>query len=402
MNVNIFEEIFPKVVELRRDFHSYPEVAFEEYRTSEIIEKELKILGIETFRLTETGVVGLLDTGKEGPTIALRADIDALPLKDMKEPLKVPYVSKNDGVCHACGHDGHTAILLGTAMVLSKIKDEFTGKVKFIFQPAEERTKRIGGASILVEKGVLENPKVDSIFGLHLWTNYPTGKIGLRTGKFMASSDDFTIEIIGKGGHASAPHETVDPIVIASQVVLALQTIVSRSIKPIEPAVVTVASIHGGTGYNIIPESVTLVGTVRTFNPEVQDYIEKRIGEIVDGVTKANKATYKYTYNRGYPPVITSKEITDYVWKISEKVVGSKNVFEAEPVMGAEDFAYYLQKVPGTFALVGCRNEQKGADKPHHHPQFDIDEDALLIGTKLMVEYVLNYKSLYSQGGDIR
>nr|PZN03658.1 MAG: amidohydrolase [Bacillota bacterium] len=384
------KDIFPRVKELRRDFHAHPELGFQEVRTSKIIAEVLEGLGIQVKKgLAKTGVVGLLDSGKPGPTVALRADIDALPVKDAK---KVDYASKVEGVCHACGHDGHTAILLGAAMLLSSMKDKFSGKVKFIFQPCEEQIP--GGAKPLIEEGVLEDPKVDNIFGLHLWTNYPIGTVGLKSGPLMAAADAFEIEIIGKGGHGSAPHEAVDAVVVASQVVMALQTIVSRSVAPLEPAVVSVGMLKAGYNFNVIADRATVCGTVRTYSEVVRSLIEGRIEEIVKGISAAYGADYRFEYSRGYPAVITDERVTEYARQVAAEVVGAQNVIEAVPVMGGEDFAYYLQRVPGTFAFVGARNEEKGIDKPHHHPEFDIDENALAVGVELMVRYVLENERL--------
>ncbi|TYP53335.1 M20 metallopeptidase family protein [Thermosediminibacter litoriperuensis] len=391
------QKIFPKVQALRRDFHAHPELGFEEVRTSKIVAETLKSLGLEVQTgIAKTGVVGLLDTGKPGPTVALRADMDALPVRDAK---KVPYASTVEGVCHACGHDGHTAMLLGAAMVLSSLKDTFTGKVKFIFQPCEEILP--GGAKFMVEAGVLENPKVDNMFGLHLWTNYPAGTVGLKAGPFMAAVDSFTAEIIGKGGHGSAPHETVDAVVVAAQVVTALQTIVSRSVKPSEPAVVSVGTLQAGYTFNIIADIAKISGTVRSYSEEVRTLIQKRMEEILKGITGAYGADYRFNYTRGYPAVITDEKVTGYARQIAAEVVGAENVIDAEPVMGSEDFAYYLQKVPGTFAFVGAKNEAKGIVAPHHHPEFDIDEDALAIGVELFASYVLNNEKIYNNKTEV-
>lgn len=380
------QKVFPKVRALRRDFHAHPEVGFEEVRTAKIVADTLKDLGLKVQTgIAKTGVVGLLDTGKPGPTVALRADMDALPMRDAK---KVEYASTVEGVCHACGHDGHTAILLGAATVLSGLKDSFSGKVKFIFQPSEERSP--GGGEEMVKAGVLENPKVDQIFGLHVWTNYPTGIIALKAGPLMAAADEFSADIIGKGGHGSAPHETVDAVVVAAQAVTALQTIVSRSVKPIEPAVVSIGKLEAGYTHNIIADTAKLSGTVRTYNKEVRGLIQKRMDEILQGIASAFGAECRLHFNPGLPPVITDARVTDYARRVAAEVVGREQVWEAEPVMGGEDFAFYLEKVPGTFAFIGAGNEQKGIVAPHHHPEFDIDEDALAIGTELMVRYVLH------------
>lgn len=242
----------------------------------------------------------------------------------------------------------------------------------------------------MVEAGVLENPKVDNIFGLHLWTSYPVGTVGLKAGPFMAAPDSFTAEIIGKGGHGSAPHETVDAVVVAAQVVTALQTIVSRSVKPIEPAVISVGTLQAGYTFNVIADIAKISGTVRTYSDETRALIQKRMEEILKGITAAYGADYRFNYTYGYPSLINDEKVTGYVRQIAAQVVGAENVIDAEPVMGGEDFAYYLQKVPGAFAFVGAKNEAKGIVAPHHHPEFDIDEDALAIGVELLVRYVLN------------
>lgn len=386
----LLKEVFPKVVELRRDFHANPELGYQEVRTAEVIAKTLEGLGITVKKnVAKTGVVGLLDTGKPGPTVALRADIDALPVKDAK---KVEYASRVEGVCHACGHDGHTAILLGVAMVLSKLKEEFSGKVKFIFQPCEEHLP--GGAKFMIEEGVLEDPRVDNIFGLHLWTNYPIGKVGVKAGALMAAPDSFAIEILGKGGHGSAPHQAIDAVVIAAQVVQALQTIVSRSVDPLDPAVVSVGVMQAGYGFNVIADTAKIIGTVRTFKERTRAVIKKRMEEIVKGITSAFNADYRIEYTEGYPALINDEKVAEFVKKIAEETLGAENVWEAEPVMGGEDFAYFLQKVPGCFVFLGARNEEKGIVYPHHHPEFDFDEDAMLLGMELMVKYVLRNEEI--------
>lgn len=378
------KKISPQISTWRRDFHAHPEISGEERRTAGIVAEVLERLGLTVQTgLAATGVVGVLDSGRSGPTVALRADMDALSLLDGK---KVSYASKINGACHGCGHDGHTAMLLGAATVLSGMSGRFSGKVKFIFQPSEEMSP--GGAKMMAEAGVLDNPKVDYIIGLHLWPDYPTGTIGLKTGALMAATDAFIAEIIGKGGHGASPHEAVDAVVVAAQVILALQTIVSRSLKPLDPAVVSVGKMEAGHASNAIAGLATLYGTVRSYQDEVRSRIPERIKDILHGITTAYGAEYRLKYKPGYPAVINDGEVTNFARGIAAKVVGAEHVIEAEPVMIGEDFAYFLRQVPGTFGFLGTRNEAKGLKAPLHHPEFDIDEDALPLGVEYLVRCV--------------
>ncbi|WP_448517195.1 M20 metallopeptidase family protein [Pseudothermotoga sp.] len=376
-----------EVVQLRRTFHMYPEIEFDLHRTSQIVADYLESLGLEVKRnVAKTGVVGLLRGGRPGKTIMLRADMDALPLQELNE---VPYRSRIDGAMHACGHDGHTAMLLVAAKVLASKQNELCGNVKFVFQPSEERFPP-GGALPMIEEGVLENPKVDMAFGIHLWNALPVGTVGVRAGALLAAADEFRIVLKGKGGHGAYPHVCKDPIVVASELVLAMQTLVSRAVDPLESAVVTVGKIHAGTAFNIIPETATLEGTVRTLNEQVRDAIKQRMKQMVRGICDAHGIEFELDYKDGTAVLINDPELTKLVREVAEDVVGKDKVIEVPPSMGGEDMSFFLQKVPGVFYLVGSANPEKGLDKPHHSPYYDIDEDALIVGVQMHVSLVLN------------
>lgn len=381
------QEIYPELVEFRRDLHMYPELSFHEEATPQKIADYLINLGLEVRTgVGGRGVVGLLKGGKPGKTVALRADFDALPIQDEKE---VPYKSRIPGVMHACGHDIHTAGLLGVAKVLSEVKEQIEGNVVFIHQFAEELAP--GGAKPMIEDGCLEG--VDVIYGAHVWSMDPVGKVGVKDGDTMAASDAFEIEIVGKGGHGATPHLTVDPLVVGSQLVLNLQQIVSRRVDPLKPAVVTVGSFHSGEAFNVIPNSAKLKGTVRTFNEDVRDMIEEAIGQITKNTCDAAGATAKYTYSRGYPALWNHPEETVRLENLAQDLLGNENVIRMQPIMGGEDFAYYLQHVPGTFFFVGGGNPEIDATYPHHHPKFDVDERSMLITGQLFIAATLNYLS---------
>jgi len=346
-----------EVVQLRRTFHMYPEIEFDLHRTSQIVADYLESLGLEVKRnVAKTGVVGLLKGAKPGKTIMLRADMDALPLQELND---VPYKSKIDGAMHACGHDGHTAMLLVAAKVLASRRNELCGNVKFVFQPSEERFPP-GGALPMIEEGVLENPKVDFAFGIHLWNALPVGTVGVRAGALLAAADEFRIVLKGKGGHGAYPHVCKDPVVTASELVLAMQTLVSRSVDPLESAVVTVGKIHAGTAFNIIPETTTLEGTVRTLNEQVRDTIKHRMKQMVRGICDAYGMDFELDYKDGTAVLINDPELTKLVRKVAEEVVGKDKVIEVPPSMGGEDMSFFLQRVPGVFYLVGSANPEKG------------------------------------------
>jgi amidohydrolase len=380
------EQIFPYLVQLRRRFHQYPETSFEEFKTSQTIAKELREIGLKVKTgIAKTGVVGLLQSDKNGKTVALRADIDALPIS---ERTNLPYASKNKGKMHACGHDVHITCLIGAAMILDKLKDNFRGNVKFIFQPSEEVAP--GGAIGMIKAGVLSGPKVSSIFALHCDANIPVGKVGVKNGIMMAYADDFDITIIGKGGHGARPQDGVDAIVVASQIIGSLQTIVSRRIDPLKSAVVSVGIVQGGEARNIICDKVVLKGTMRSLEKKVAKNLPIYVKKIVSGIAKSYGANFEFTYNKGYPVLINDPKSTDIAREVIRNLYNKEAVYEIEkPMMGGEDFARFLQKVPGTMMRLGIRNEKIGATYPWHHPKFKIDERALVIGSAVLADAVL-------------
>lgn len=372
-----------EIIAWRRDFHQHPEIAFEEKRTQEIIYNFLEGLDLPVRRVAGTGLVAIIEGAKKGKTVALRSDMDALPLEEESDK---PYKSLNPGAAHACGHDGHMAILMGTAKILAGLKNDLPGRIVLIFQPAEERPP--GGAARMIEEGALKD--VDAIFGLHLWQPLPTGKIAVVKGPMMANSDEFTIVVRGKGGHGSMPHQTVDPILVAAQMVINIQSIVSRNIDPLKPCVVSFGTIDGGTAFNIIPDEVRLRGTARSFEADVQTLVEKRLREIIEGTAKTFGASAHLEYRRGFPAVINPPEAVDFIIKVASELFGEKCLDFINPVMGGEDFAYYLQKVPGAFLFFGAGDN---CFYPHHHPAFDFDERALPAATLLMASLALSFLS---------
>ncbi|VEF49671.1 amidohydrolase [Bacillus freudenreichii] len=379
----LVESVREAVVEWRQYLHQNPELSFQEVKTAQFIYDTLSSFGhLEISRPTKTSVMARLIGKQPGCVLAFRADIDALPIQ---EENVFSFASKNPGVMHACGHDGHTAMLLGAAKVLTQLKDQIQGEVRFIFQHAEELYP--GGAEELVQAGVLDG--VDFIVGTHLWSPLETGKIGIISGPAMASSSEFLININGKGGHASAPHETVDSIVIASQVVTNLQSIVSRSTNPLDTLVLSVTRIIGGTANNIIPGSVELSGTVRCFDPKLQEQVPILMEKIISGITEAYGATYDFNYKKGYRTVDNDKELTQEIEDTVQEVFGKEAVEYLQPIMGGEDFSAYQQKVPGCFIFIGARNEELCINQPHHHPKFTIDEEALPLGVRLMTEFAM-------------
>jgi amidohydrolase len=375
------EELTSQLIAWRRDFHRHPETAFEEHWTSSVLRMFLEDHGIPVQVMAKTGLRGVLKGKPGGKTVALRADIDALPLKEDGDK---EYISENPGAAHACGHDGHMAILMGVIELLCRRKESFQGDVVFLFQPSEERIP--GGAKLMIEEGALEG--VDVIFGLHLWQPLATGVVGLVKGAMMAQPDKFTIRIQGKGGHGSMPHQTVDPILVASHLVVSIQSIASRNVDPLKPVVVSFGTIEGGTIYNIIPEEVVLTGTVRSFDADVQELSENRLKKIADATCAAFGATADFQYEKGYPPVFNDESMVDFVAHTARGIFGEGKVQEIDPVMGGEDFAYFLQKVSGAFLFFGMGD---GMVYPHHHPAFDIDEKALSQATVLMAALALDY-----------
>ncbi len=371
MGIEEFLKYKDEIIAMRRDFHMHPELGYEEVRTSGIVKDYLGDLGIETKIMAKTGVVGYLNNGGE-KTIAIRADMDALPIQ---EESNVPYKSKVPGKMHACGHDAHTAMLLVTAKILSQM--EFDGNIRFLFQPAEEG---LNGARKMVQEGAIAG--VDAIIGMHVWINLPAKSIGISEGPIMAAVDRFRINVIGKGGHGASPHETSDPILASSYIISSLQSIVSRNVDPVDTAVVTVGKIHGGTAFNIIPENVELEGTVRTFSEDTQKMIERRVKEIAENVAKAQGCSAEVKYEHLNYATINDKNLAEMGRKIAAQIT---SVEEQGINMGGEDFSEYARVIPGLFAYLGIRNEEKGITYPHHNPKFDIDEEALPYGVAFEV-----------------
>ncbi|HYW34976.1 MAG TPA: amidohydrolase, partial [Balneolaceae bacterium] len=342
---NLAEEGLPEMTKIRRHLHRHPEVSYKEFETTDFIISRLEELGIPVERPLETGCVGIIEGGKSSDrVVALRADIDALAMEEEGDA-KAEFLSENKGAAHCCGHDAHTANLLGTARILMECRDEIEGKVVLIFQPGEEKLP--GGGRLLCESGFLQEQGVDVIYGLHSLPSLPPGHIALREGPLMARPDEFEIDVIGEGGHAATPHDAIDPIVLAAEIVTQLQTIVSRSVNPTEPAVVTIGKIEGGSTFNVIPEKVSLKGTVRTFSEETAMLIKKRMHDIVKGVTDGAGADYEFRFNEGYPALINTPEATDTVINTASRIIGEQNVHVMDkPIMGGEDFAFYLQEFP--------------------------------------------------------
>lgn len=380
------ENYYEEMVSIRRYLHQHPELSFQEVNTANYIKSYYEELGIEVKgNVGGNGVVAKIYGSKPGKTVALRADFDALPIHEENE---VPYKSLNPGVMHACGHDGHTATLLVLAKALNEMKDELEGTYVMIHQHAEEYAP--GGAISMIKDGCLEG--VDVIFGTHLWASEPTGKIQYRKGPIMAAADRFEIQIQGQGGHGAQPHKTKDAVVIASQLVLNLQQIVSRKVNPVESAVVSVGSFVAENAFNVIADKAKLIGTVRTFNEDVRTLIEKEIERVVKGTCITADCDYKYEYERGYPAVVNHDAETDYLIECVNNIPSVEVVEESALQMGGEDFAYYLQHVKGTFFFTGARPEGVPVAYPHHHPKFDIDEKALLVAAKSLGSAALNYK----------
>jgi amidohydrolase len=395
------QELTPQVVTWRRDFHQHPELGNRETRTAQVIADALRRLGYDvTTGVAHTGVVAVLKGGKPGPTVALRADMDALPVTEQvdlpfKSTVKSTWNGQEVGVMHACGHDNHMAMLLGAATIFARVKDQIPGTIKLIFQPAEEGPPagEQGGAELMVKEGVLQNPQVDAIFGLHVFP-MTAGTIEYRPGPLMASGDGFTIHITGKQTHGAVPWGGVDPIVVGAQIVMALQTIVSRSVNITEaPAVVTVGAFNGGNRFNIVPETVELLGTVRAFNEEVRKDIHRRIQDIATKTAEAAGAKAEITYGIGYPATINDPALTERMAPTLRRVAGEDNVRLSALTGTAEDFSFFQQKVPGMFFFLGVT--PKGVDPKtapqNHSPLFFADEAALPVGVRALTNLALDY-----------
>lgn len=372
-------DLFESTRALRRDFHRHPELGFQEMRTSGIVAKTLSELGLEvTTGIGKTGVVGLLEGRRSGPVVLLRFDMDALPIQ---EGTGADYASQNPGIMHACGHDGHTAVGLTVARLLHAHSQELAGMVKLVFQPAEEG---LGGAQAMIDDGVLENPKPDFALALHLWNEKPLGWLGIHAGPVMAASEIFKVSLTGKGGHGASPHLSIDPLLAAAHMVTALQGIVSRNIAPLEAAVVSVTSIRGGEAFNVIPSTVEMLGTIRTFRPEVRQRVLERFTEIVEGIAGGMGCQARVEITSITPAVVNEILIAQGVEEAARRLWPEQPVDRDFQSMVSEDMALMMQRVPGCYFFVGSANPAKGLDAPHHHPRFNIDEDALPRAAALM------------------
>ncbi|HWV34946.1 MAG TPA: amidohydrolase [Thermomicrobiales bacterium] len=392
------DEIMPGLVADRRWLHEHPEVGMQEVETAKFVVERLRALGVDDIRtgISETGVTALVRGTGSGPgagkVVLLRADMDALPIQEEND---VPYRSQTDGAMHACGHDGHTSMLLAVTRLLMARRDQFAGAVKVLFQPCEETGP--GGAAWMIEQGVLEDPHVDAVFGLHLAQFLPVGTIGVSAGPVMAAGQFFRVNVQGQGGHGAAPHKTHDPIVAAVEMIGALQTIVSRNVDPMETAVVSVGMIHGGDAANVIPDRVEFAGTLRTFRPEVEELVTSRLGVIVREIAAAHRVTATVESPLGLPAVVNDAAMAELVRRAATAVVGEERVMPGVTWMASEDFAFFLNERPGCFFFVGSSNAERGLVWDHHHPKFDFDEEALGIGVETMTRTVLAY---FDEAGD--
>ncbi|MEP1035334.1 M20 family metallopeptidase [Ekhidna sp.] len=383
---SLSEDYFEEILEIRRHIHANPELSFQEHHTAEFIEKKLSEFGITTTqRIADTGVTFCLDGKRKGKTIALRADIDALPIHEANN---VDYKSTNEGVMHACGHDVHTSNLLGVAKILSQLTDHFSGTIKFIFQPAEEKSP--GGASILIKEGILKEPAPEKILGQHVMPLIPEGKVGFRPGKYMASADEVYLTVKGKGGHAAMPETFVDPIAIASQIIVSLQQVVSRIANPKTPSVLSFGKIAGGNANNVIPDEVKIDGTFRTFDEEWRKKALQKIKDISTALATSMGGSCEVDFAPGYPFLVNDETYTQKNIAAAKDYMGEENVVELDLWMAAEDFAFYTHKIPGCFYRLGTRNEAKGIVSGVHTPTFNIDENALKTGMGLMAYLAIN------------
>ncbi|NEP61780.1 MAG: amidohydrolase [Symploca sp. SIO2G7] len=373
-----------QLVQWRRHLHQRPELGFEENLTAEFITQQLTQWGVEhQTGIAKTGIVATIQGSRPGPVLAIRADMDALPIQELNQ---VSYRSLHDGKMHACGHDGHVTIALGTAYYLSQHRDTFVGTVKIIFQPAEEGP---GGAKPMIEAGVLSQPEVDAIIGLHIWNNLPLGTVGVRSGPLMAATEFFHCTIQGRGGHGALPHQTVDSIMVGAQVVSALQTIVARNVSPIDSAVVTIGEFQAGTAVNVIADSARLSGTVRYFSPEHRDLLPERIESIIAGICQAHGAKYQLDYHRLYPAVVNDTAMAELVKSVASEVIETPvGIMPECQTMGGEDMSFFLQEKPGCYFFLGSANPNLNLAYPHHHPRFDFDETVLGTGVEIFVRCV--------------
>ena len=380
------EGLREQLVAWRRDFHMHPELAFQERRSARVIADCLHELGYQVQTgVAKTGVVALLEGQRPGPVVMVRFDMDALPITEENE---TDYVSQNPGVMHACGHDAHMAMGLAVATLMMKRRDEMSGTLKLIFQPAEEGAN---GAEEMVKDGVLENPRPDVVLVTHVWNETPVGLIAVSPGAIMAAAEKWNCTVRGKGGHGALPHLTVDPIVAAAQIVTALQTVVSRNVSPLEAAVVAVGAIHGGNAFNVTPPQVEMTGTIRTYDPATRETVLRRVRQVIEGVAVACGATAELEIIPLTPAVVNDAEVTEVVHAAAQTVVGPENVLSGERTMGSEDASLFMQDIPGCYFFVGSANAERGLDAPHHNPRFDFDEDALPLGVAILMQAVAHY-----------
>ncbi len=382
------EALAAELIATRRDLHRHPELGFQEVRTAGIVARRLGELGLEVRTgIAQTGVVGLLQGGRDGPTLMLRFDMDALPIQERNQ---TDYVSQTAGVMHACGHDGHVAIGLAVARLLLQERQRLAGRVKFVFQPAEEG---LGGAEAMVRAGVLADPRPDLALGLHLWNGAPLGRVVVTAGPAMSAGEIWRCTLRGRGGHGAQPHEAADPVVAAAYVVTALQSVVARNVNPEDTAVVTVGTIHAGDAFNIIPAEATLTGTIRTYDPAVRERVLARVGAIVEGVAAALEVSAELDIKLLTPSLINDSAACALVRAAAEAVVGAENVDTQRRWMASEDMAFFLQEVPGCFFFIGSANAGRGLIYPHHNPQFDFDEAALPLAAAIMAGAARRYLS---------
>ena len=380
--------IEPEIIKTRREIHQHPELAYHEEATAKLVADRLESLGIEVRRkVGGTGVLGTLKGSKNGRVVALRADMDALPLEENAD---VAFKSNVKGVMHACGHDTHVAILLGVARLLAHHRDELQGTVKFLFQPAEEHGGR-GGAKPMIEDGVMKDPKVDFVFGLHISGDHPSKVFGFRGGPIMAAPDTFKVRVIGKGGHGSAPHQTIDPVYVAAQIITSMQGVSGRMIDPIQPFVVTIGSVHSGTKENIIPDEAVLEGTIRTLDEATRKTAKAKVQKVAEGVAKAFGAKAVVDFEKdAYPVTVNDQKVTEQAMKITKKIPGTKTI-TMKPLLGGEDFSRFLLEAPGTFYFLGTINPTKGCIYPNHSSKFKVDEDVLKYGAASLAMLALEF-----------
>lgn len=379
-------ELAPRLIDWRRDFHRHPELAFTETRTASLVADQLHQLGLEVQTgVGRTGVVALLDGASDGPTVLLRFDMDALPIREENQ---VPYASVNPGVMHACGHDGHTAIGLAVAHLLSDQRSRIHGRLKFVFQPAEEIAE---GAQAMIQDGVLQDPEPEVALGLHLWNTLPVGQVGIMAGPVMAGADIFDVIVRGAGGHGASPHETRDPLLAAAHIVTALQSVISRNVNPLDSAVLSVTSFIAGTASNIIPSEVTLKGTIRTYTDAVHDLTIRRLKQVTEGIAQAMDCVAEVTVTSLTPPLVNHPEVTQVVQQAIAPYTEPENLLPDIRTMGAEDMAIFLNRIPGCFFFVGSANSQRDLSYPHHHPRFDFDEAALPLAAAMLASAAAAY-----------